>query len=52
MLLTVQKDNLELNVNQAVKWYVEFVRMSGRNCSIAIIGPILPSNEGMGVRRE
>ena len=31
MLLTVQKHNLELNVNQAVKWYVTLVRMSRRN---------------------
>jgi hypothetical protein len=32
MLLTVQKNNLELNVNQAVKWYVKFVCMLRRKC--------------------
>jgi hypothetical protein len=27
MLLTVQKDNLELNISQAIKWYVSIYSM-------------------------
>jgi hypothetical protein len=51
MLFAVQKDNLKLNINQAVEWYVCTYSTITMRGTVFITGHFLRLNKGLGVQK-
>jgi hypothetical protein len=51
MLMAVQRDNFELSVNQAIKWYVLTYSKITINIYSPITGPVILLRGGLGAQK-